>query len=76
MPWSIKKSRREKLLIVSIEEGFLVCSHLCLFLVYAFENLADRGNVEQVQAPDQSNQDKSFHNQNMCNKEGLQKDKT
>ena len=34
-----------------------------------------RGNVEQVQAPDESNQDKSFHNQNMCNKEGLQIDK-
>ena len=33
-----------------------------------------RGNVEQVQAPDQSNQDKSFHNQNTCNKEGLQID--
>ena len=27
------------------------------------------------QAPDQSNQDKSLHNENMCNKEGLQIDK-
>ena len=31
--------------------------------------------VEQVQAPDQSKQDKSFHNQNICNKQGLQIDK-
>ena len=34
-----------------------------------------RGNVEQVQAPDQSNRDKSVHNQNMSNKEGLQIDR-
>ena len=67
------------------EKRFLVRSHLCLFVVYVFENFADfpqlkkkcphKGNVEQVQAPDQSNQDRSFHNQNMCSKEGLQIDK-
>ena len=35
------------------------------------EWIQHKDEIEQVLAPDQLNQDKSFYNQNMCNKEGL-----
>ena len=66
------------------QKKILVCPHLCFFPVFVLGTLAHlpqvkmrttQRNVEQVQAPDQWNQDKSSHNQNMCNKEGQQTDK-
>ena len=54
------------------------CLYMLLKTLLIFHNSKSsphRGKVEQVQAPDQSIQDKSFHNQNMCNKEGPQIDK-
>ena len=52
-----------------------ICFRKHLLSFHNSNRIPHKRNVEQVQAPDESNQDKSFHSQNMCNKEGLQIDK-
>ena len=53
-----------------------ICFRKPLLIFHKSKCSPHKGKVEQVQARDQSNQDKSFHNQKMRNKEGLQIDKS
>ena len=72
-------SSQSRLLVISGLLTLVLVPCICFgktLLLFSKSNRSQhKEKVEQVQAPDQSNQDKSFDNQNMCNKEGLQIDK-